>query len=227
MGGFHESAGKPRGAVSVTRGAESATSRIMWSVFFVFLSYLDRNFVKGDFLSHALDAEKENKEMFSLINGTFCVKTSAVGENFLYQVSDGAEVVRSIVSPAGRLVSCSVIVNRMEVKSFMHECRLGLKERQLGQQLGARFARMDEAKLMCREFKEKSERSGGFNRDAGDDSKPQKQVLKRTKRGFTYPGTLWCGAGNMADHYGQLGTLFYDNSVLTCECGSCVYRLIK
>uniref|UniRef100_A0A672YBP7 Phospholipase A2-like central domain-containing protein n=1 Tax=Sphaeramia orbicularis TaxID=375764 RepID=A0A672YBP7_9TELE len=24
--------------------------------------------------------------------------------------------------------------------------------------------------------------------------------------GFTYPGTLWCGAGNMADHYGQLET---------------------
>lgn len=189
----------------------------MWSVFFVFLSYLDRNFVKGDFLSQALDAEKENKEMLSLINGTFCVKTSVVGENFLYQVSDGAEVVRSVVSPAGRLVSCSVIVNRMEVKSFMHECRLELKERQFGQQFRARFAHMDEAKLMCREFK-KSERSGEFNRDASDDSEPQKQVLKRSRRGFTYPGTLWCGAGNMADHYGQLGTLFYGHIVLMCMC---------
>ncbi|XP_053864660.1 protein PROCA1 [Malaclemys terrapin pileata] len=28
---------------------------------------------------------------------------------------------------------------------------------------------------------------------------------RRTKRGFTYPGTLWCGAGNNADSYGQLG----------------------
>ncbi|XP_051933655.1 serine/arginine repetitive matrix protein 2 [Hippocampus zosterae] len=31
------------------------------------------------------------------------------------------------------------------------------------------------------------------------------EATRRAKRGFTYPGTLWCGAGNMADHYEQLG----------------------
>ncbi|XP_035535697.1 uncharacterized protein proca1 [Morone saxatilis] len=177
----------------------------MWSVFFVFLSYLDRNFVKGDFLSLALDAEKESKEMFSMLNGTFCAKMSTVGENFLYQVSDGAEVVRSVVSPAGKLVNCSVIVNQMQVKSFMHECRLGLKEQRAGRQLETRFARMYEAKLMCREFKEKLVRSGRVKGDESDDSALQDKVVKRSKRGFTYPGTLWCGAGNMADNYNQLG----------------------
>lgn len=180
----------------------------MWSIFFVFLSYLDRNFVKGDFLSRALDAEKESKDMFSMLNGTLCAKMSLVRENFLYQVSDGAEVVRSVVSPAGRFVNCSVIVNQMQVKSFIHECRVGLKEQRAGRQLETRFARMDEAKLMCREFKERSERSGKVKRDEGDDSSLQDKVLKRSKRGFTYPGTLWCGAGNMADHYGQLGGLY-------------------
>ncbi|XP_051848274.1 protein PROCA1 isoform X2 [Antechinus flavipes] len=29
----------------------------------------------------------------------------------------------------------------------------------------------------------------------------------RAKRGFTYPGTLWCGAGNNAESYEQLGEL--------------------
>lgn len=181
--------------------------RIMWSVFFVFLSYLDRNFVKGDLLSRALDAEKESKEMFSMLNGTFCATVSTVRENFLYQVSDGAEVVRSVVSPAGRLLHCSVTANQVQVKSFVHECRLGLREQRAGRRPETRFARMDEAKVMCRELKERSERSGRAKRHAGDDSALQDKVLNRPKRGFTYPGTLWCGAGNMADHYNQLGRL--------------------
>lgn len=205
MGGLSESARQPRGAVSFTRGAER-DRRIMWSVFFVFLSYLGRNVVKGDFLIRALDAEKENKEMFSMIDGAFCAKMSLIGENFLYQVSDGAEVVRTVVTPAGKLVKCSIIVNQEQVKSFVHECRLGLKEQKEAQQLETRFARMEEAKLMCREFAEKPERS------ENDDSYLQDQkVLKRSKRGFTYPGTLWCGAGNMADDYNQLGKFMLSN----------------
>lgn len=176
----------------------------MWSVFFVFLSYLDRNVVRGDFLSSALDAEKESREMFSMINGTFCAKMSLIGENVLYQVSDGAEVVRTVVSPSGKLVTCSVVVNQMEVKSFLHECRLGLKKRRAGHQLEARFARIDEDKLLCREFNLRSEGSSAAWKNTDTDG-GQEKVLKRSKRGFTYPGTLWCGAGNMADNYNQLG----------------------
>lgn len=173
----------------------------MWSVFFIFLSYLDTNVINGDLLSGALDAEKEGSETFSALNGTMCAKMFTVGENFIYLVSDGAEAVRSVVSPTGKLVNCSVIVNQMQVKSFMRECRLGLKERSGGQHMEARFARLNEAKLMCWEFKKKAAK------DDGEDSAGQEQVLKRSKRGFTYPGTLWCGAGNMADTYNQLGRL--------------------
>uniref|UniRef100_A0AAQ4QRM0 Protein interacting with cyclin A1 n=1 Tax=Gasterosteus aculeatus aculeatus TaxID=481459 RepID=A0AAQ4QRM0_GASAC len=141
---------------------------------------------------------------------------STVRESFLYQVSDGAEVVRSVISPTGMFGNCSVTANQMQVKSFMHECRLGLKEHRADQQMEARFARTDEAKRMCREFKERSERRGTVVK--GDDSQRPDKVFKRSKRGFTYPGTLWCGAGNMADHYDQLGGFYEFNIFKLKDC---------
>ncbi|XP_027855453.1 uncharacterized protein proca1 [Xiphophorus couchianus] len=178
----------------------------MWSVIFVLLSYLHRNVARGDFPSRASDADKESKEMFSMVNGTFCAKLSPLGGNVLYQVSDGAEVVRTVVSPGGQLVTCSVVVNRTEAKAFAHECSVGLEERrgtsrwpeeEEEEEEEARFARMDEARLACREFEESRAHGGGEDE--------QGKGLRRSKRGFTYPGTLWCGAGNNADNYNQLG----------------------
>ncbi|CAG08970.1 unnamed protein product, partial [Tetraodon nigroviridis] len=68
-----------------------------------------RDLVKADVLNRAVDAEKENKETFSLLNGIFCAKMLTDGGNFLYQVSDGVEIVESVVSPSGAVVNCSVL----------------------------------------------------------------------------------------------------------------------
>ncbi|XP_007485661.1 protein PROCA1 [Monodelphis domestica] len=40
---------------------------------------------------------------------------------------------------------------------------------------------------------------------AGGQGGPGSPAPHRVKRGFTYPGTLWCGAGNNAESYEQLG----------------------
>ncbi|XP_062328647.1 uncharacterized protein proca1 [Osmerus eperlanus] len=181
----------------------------MWSVFFVFLSYLDRNFVKGEFLTYSLDGGKEAKAMFLMLNSTFCAKMSVIGENYLYQVSDGVEEVSSVRDPAGKLVDCSVTVNQMQVKSFMHICRLGLKDQTTKlENFETSFAHLADAKANCQEFQRKTERKRvikNMNARPIQDQKDEDKVLSRSKRGFTYPGTLWCGAGNIADDVNQLG----------------------
>ncbi|XP_016321044.1 uncharacterized protein LOC107672398 [Sinocyclocheilus anshuiensis] len=178
----------------------------MWSVFFVFLSYLDRNFVKGEFLSQASEAEKESKELFYMLNNTLCAKSSVVGEYHLHQVTDGAEEVRSVHDSEGRLVDCSVIQNEMQVKSFMHVCRLGLRN-QMSSDLKVSLTGVSEAKANCNKLKSKGDRNVTTTtkqaKEPNSDAANNKKT--RTKRGFTYPGTLWCGAGNIADHYDQLG----------------------
>ncbi len=191
------------------RGAEVPPAA-MWSVFFVFLSYLDRNFVKGEFLSQALDAEKETKELFYMLNNTLCAKSSDVGEFHLHQVTDGAEEVRSVHDSEGHLVDCSVIQNEMQVKSFMHVCRLGLRN-QMSPDLKMSLTGVSEAKANCNKLKSKGDRNVFTTtkqaKEPNSDAANNKKT--RAKRGFTYPGTLWCGAGNIADHYDQLGELTF------------------
>lgn len=177
----------------------------MWSVFFVFLSYLDRNFVKGEFLS-SLDAEKESKELFYMLNNTLCARTSVAGQYHLHQVTDGVEEVRSVHDSQGRLVDCAVIRNEMQVKSFMHVCRIGLRDQKTNSDLERSLTGVSEAKAGCNKLKSRNvivttKQPKQANSEAADDNK----TLRRSKRGFTYPGTLWCGAGNIAAHYDQLG----------------------
>nr|XP_055052083.1 protein PROCA1 [Misgurnus anguillicaudatus] len=177
----------------------------MWSVLFVFLSYLDRNFVKGEFLT-SLDAEKESKELFYMLNNTMCAKGSMAGDYHLHQVTDGMEEVRSVHDSQGRLLDCSVIQNQMQVKSFMHVCRLGLREQKVNSDLKPSLTGLSEAKANCNKLKTKGDRNVIVTtKPKESDAENNNDKLRRSKRGFTYPGTLWCGAGNIADHYDQLG----------------------
>ena len=194
---------------------------MLW-VLFVFLSYQDRNVVKGKLLNDAHGAENESKDAWFTVNRTLCAKMSmlAGGMEALYQVSDGRRSVRSVVDTRGDLVDCSIIVDRLQVRSFLHLCRLGLTQQDFqSERLSAqnnRFVRMEEALATCRQFTQRSEprveprphKAPTQPWPSGDERK------KRSKRGFTYPGTLWCGAGNMADHDDHLGRVVDGSTLL-------------
>ncbi|CAN9510875.1 unnamed protein product [Ophioblennius macclurei] len=154
----------------------------MWSLFFVLLSYLD-----GDAVARALEADGKEREQAA---SPSCAQVSAAGAHLLYRVSDGAELVRAAVGPAGRLLDCSVTAAHGQVSAFVRECAtLGARRARVE----APFARADEARAACRRFQEaRVEAEAARSRG-------------RSRRGFTYPGTLWCGVGNMAERYEQLG----------------------
>ncbi|KAJ8369241.1 hypothetical protein SKAU_G00092690 [Synaphobranchus kaupii] len=185
----------------------------MWSVFFVFLSYLDRNFVKCDFLRQSIDAEKD--DIFYMLNSTLCTKMSRFRDNYIHRASDGIEEVRLVYDPVGNLVDCSETGKHIQVKSFMYVCRLGFKEQRVKPGYSVKnLADMTEAKSTCQAFRERSQLTRKTTKGPiaqrpltvdEQNSEASSQVLHRSKRGFTYPGTLWCGAGNIADHYDHLG----------------------
>uniref|UniRef100_H3A0T4 phospholipase A2 n=2 Tax=Latimeria chalumnae TaxID=7897 RepID=H3A0T4_LATCH len=127
-----------------------------------------------------------------------------------YQVSDGDELATLHQDLQGNLVGCSIIGDQREVNSFMHICRLGLKGQKQdfsGLSWGGSSSGLDQAKGDCLAFLEAQRlEQGSKTLQAGrSTSKGPQNSLHRSKRGFTYPGTLWCGVGNNADDYEHLG----------------------
>ncbi|XP_060115185.1 protein PROCA1 [Heteronotia binoei] len=102
----------------------------------------------------------------------------------LFQASDGRELLSATWEPGeGGLSACSLALEPPGLGAFLSRCR-GLERRRQE----AAFPDLEAVKAACRP----PEPRGGSPR-------------RRTKRGFTYPGTLWCGAGNIAESYEQLG----------------------
>ncbi|XP_066498190.1 uncharacterized protein proca1 [Hoplias malabaricus] len=168
----------------------------MWSVLFLVLSYLAGDLVRGKLAGLSPDAESESEVVFRALGDSLCARSSSVWGYRLHRVSDSEVEVRSVRAPGGQLLQCAMSSDRAQVSSFMSACRLGLREQDREQaHEQEHFTTVDEAKRDCERLHARE--AAGVSEHA--------QRHRRAKRGFTYPGTLWCGAGNIADHYDQLG----------------------
>ncbi|XP_069800994.1 protein PROCA1 [Dendropsophus ebraccatus] len=112
-------------------------------------------------------------------------------DNFIhYKVTDGAELVTSLWDPSRQLVTCSLNEDAATVSSFLSHCR---STRQVDV-WDYGFGRFAEARMTCAIFLgADTPKKGGY------------PTGRRVKRGFTYPGTLWCGVGNNAATLSDLG----------------------
>ncbi|XP_053313045.1 protein PROCA1 [Spea bombifrons] len=122
-----------------------------------------------------------------------CAMISSQGELIQHQVTDGRGLVTSTWDSRRQLVSCSVDMEEQEVLSFLSRC-LAEKQQVPGDWGSVRFA---EVRLACQIFQ------SVFS--PWDKANTIERHLHRAKRGFTYPGTLWCGSGNIAESFDDLG----------------------
>ncbi|XP_060703763.1 uncharacterized protein proca1 [Hemiscyllium ocellatum] len=132
----------------------------------------------------ALSRQREPSAAASyLSDGRYCAEARGAG---YARISDGTLLLRlqeEEEREAGRPPGCSVSAEPRAVSSFMRECELRAAPLPPGTELRDTWSRQ---RSRCQ---------------AG----PEHTPLRRSKRGFTYPGTLWCGAGNNADSYDHLG----------------------
>ncbi|XP_059843978.1 group 3 secretory phospholipase A2 [Hypanus sabinus] len=157
-------------------------------------------------------------------NGTLCHLLSGNGSvrswSFLARIGGGLVFFQTLWSGQGELEQCAVRREASIIRTYLTFCfrthdgagaaaaggLLGLSEPRLQRQLkllqqvaAARCSPSPAVPGSPRRDKSSDPPATWFHRQGG-------RGASRTRRGLTVPGTFWCGAGDSAESYGDLGT---------------------
>ncbi|XP_030075925.1 group 3 secretory phospholipase A2 [Microcaecilia unicolor] len=154
-------------------------------------------------------------------DSTFChVLRSGSGLSylsFLHRGPDGLQLYQSTWAPGGRLQDCSVREEAELVRVYEAACAEGIR----GDVSGIRqnLRELERSRHRC------SRGPGVRAKRALEGAEPGTGgTRRRTKRGWTMPGTLWCGAGDSAGNFTDLG--IFKGADLCCrEHDHCAERL--
>lgn len=158
-------------------------------------------------------------------NSNFCFWTSSISNGqthymFLHQTTVGKErtlvLFDSIWNKENSLVDCITSNNRAVIKNFSSKCWI-VRDRPFSDIPDGRFniSILVEPDGPCAALGQLPELGVPVRRTRDLESMDRKtiyqnsgessQKLKRSKRAWMIPGTLWCGSGNKASAFSDLG----------------------
>lgn len=158
-------------------------------------------------------------------NSNFCFWTSSISNGqihhmFLHQTTVGKErtlvLFDSIWNKENSLVDCITSNNRAVIKNFSSKCWI-VRDRPFSDIPDGRFniSILVEPDGPCAALGQLPELGVPVRRTRDLESMDRKtiyqnsgessQKLKRSKRAWMIPGTLWCGSGNKASVFSDLG----------------------
>ncbi|KAM6903017.1 group 3 secretory phospholipase A2 [Xenentodon cancila] len=141
------------------------------------------------------------------------------------------QLYHSAWSAEGALLGCTWSDDALLIRSYLSLCR----ERKLGfldhpvvnLDLSSLFEGNQCVSLASPDFKERAEKRRARSVGGpGEDGSSGVTVHHRVKRGFIVPGTLWCGSGNKAPSYQDLG-LFSDTDSCCREHDQCKHTILS
>ncbi|XP_069021890.1 group 3 secretory phospholipase A2 [Embiotoca jacksoni] len=150
-----------------------------------------------------------------------------VHSTFLRQTSPSARLYHSARSAQRALLSCAWSDDAAAIQDYLSLCRERTREfsDRPGEHLDLDYVSEDEDKCVSLAAPQVAELNESFGGE-GHDARSKVRIHQRVKRGFIVPGTLWCGSGNKAPSFADLG-VFSDTDSCCREHDQCKHTILS